>query len=124
MKKFFLYLMAIFYLFAGLNHFLDPNFYLQMMPPFLPKPELLIQISGVIEIILAVLLCYPKTTRCAAIGIILLLIAVFPANIYMFQQGPERYHTSNLILLLRLPLQFVLIAWAAVYARRKQVRTI
>lgn len=110
--------MAILYILAGINHFRDAAFYLQMMPPFLPQPEFLILISGGIEIILGLLLFFRKTRRFAAVGIILLLIAVFPANIYMYQQGPERYHTSSLILLLRLPIQFLLMAWAALYTTR------
>ena len=119
MKLFFLYVMAILYVLAGINHFRDPAFYLQMMPPFLPQPEFLILISGVVEVILGLLLFFKKPRRFAAGGIILLLIAVFPANIYMYLQGPERYNTSGLILLLRLPLQFLLMSWAALYVFRK-----
>ena len=118
MKKLSLLLMAALYVLAGLNHFRMPDFYLQMMPPYLPEPKLLIVISGVAEMVLGFLLLYKSTRRLAAWGIILLLIAVFPANIYMYQQGGARFNMSDTALFVRLPVQLLLIGWAYVYTRK------
>ena len=111
------YLMAAIYVLAGLNHFRNPDFYLKMMPPYLPTPLFLVQLSGVIEIVLGLLLLFQKTQRLAAFGIILLLIAIFPANFYMYQQGGAYFGVSDTALFFRLPLQIFLIAWAFVYTK-------
>jgi len=106
------YLCAVFFIGAGINHFRDPQFYLQIMPPSLPWHRALIFISGFFEIALGVLLLIPKFTPLAAWGLILLLIAVYPANIHMalnytnYPGLPLWFHW------VRLPLQFVFIAWA------------
>ena len=60
-KKFFLILLSIFMIFAGINHFRDPNFYLKMMPPYLPFHTELNYLSGLVEILCGVLLLIPKT---------------------------------------------------------------
>jgi len=83
-KRINLYVMAAFYTFAGLMHFLRPAFYLQMMPPWFPWHLALVQISGVAEIAIGIGLVIPRTSRAAAWGAIALLIAVFPANLYMW----------------------------------------
>jgi uncharacterized membrane protein len=111
------YLMAAFYVVAGANHFLHPALYLKIMPPYLPWHPLLVELSGVAEIGLGLLLLVPRLTRWAAWGLIALLIAVFPANLHMATH-PELYpEIPVLALWLRLPLQAVLIAWACVYTR-------
>lgn len=111
------YLMAALYVLAGVNHFLNPAFYLKIMPPYLPWHRLLVEVSGVCEIVLGVLLLVPRCTRWAAWGLIALLIAVFPANLHMAVH-PELYpEISAAALWARLPLQAVLIAWAYVYTR-------
>ena len=112
--------MAFLYVVAGINHFVDPNFYLQMIPDYLPSPKLLIILSGVAEIFLGLLLLIPKTQKFAAQGLILLLITIFPANIYMYQQGSTYFPYSDLALLLRLPAQVFLIAWAFWHCRQPQ----
>lgn len=117
LKKYSRYFMGALYILAGLNHFRDPNFYVQIIPDFLPNPLLLVYVSGVVEIILGILILFQRTQKLAAIGIILLLIAIFPANIYMYQQGGAKFNVSDLALLIRLPLQILLIAWAALYIK-------
>lgn len=112
-----LFLMATIYILAGLNHFRIPNFYLQMIPPYLPQPLFLIYLSGVIEIVFGVLLFFKKTRRLAAIGIILMLMAFMPAHLYMYQLGGAQFNVSDFILLIRIPFQFVLMAWAYVYTK-------
>ncbi|GAC1447470.1 MAG: DoxX family protein [Isosphaeraceae bacterium] len=107
---------AALFLSAGIGHLLAPKFYLKIMPPSLPFPLALVVLSGVIEIILGILLVVPAYSRLAAWGIIALLIAVFPANFYMYQHY-ELFSVPPLVLLLRLPMQGLLILWAFVYTR-------
>jgi uncharacterized membrane protein len=109
-----LYLMAALYVAAGVNHFLRPRLYERIIPPYLPAPEALNLAAGAAEVVLGVALLFPTTRPGAAWGIIALLVAVFPANLYMYQQGT--FGLPSWVLLLRLPLQGVLIAWAWWYA--------
>ncbi|WP_194976658.1 DoxX family protein [Aquiflexum lacus] len=113
MELFFLYLMGCIYVFAGFMHFVKPRMYIRIIPPYLPNPKFLNALAGAIEIILGLGLFFESTRSISAIGIILLLLAVFPANIYMYQKGAKGI--PKWALLLRLPLQFVLIAWAYMY---------
>ena len=112
LKQILKWILAIAFVLAGINHFLNPNFYLKMMPPVLPAPLFLIYLSGVFEIVLGAMLLIPKFTRLAAFGLIALLIAVFPANIYMATKTELFPEFSAAALYIRLPLQFVIIAWA------------
>ncbi|MEJ7714015.1 MAG: MauE/DoxX family redox-associated membrane protein [Pyrinomonadaceae bacterium] len=77
------YLLAIFFVAAGLNHFINPAFYLKIMPPYLPWHLFLIYLSGFLEIAFGILLLIPRFAVVGAWGIVLLLIAVYPANIHM-----------------------------------------
>ena len=108
-----LLVMSGFYIFAGLMHFKKPEMYLKIMPPFLPAHELLVRISGVAESTLGLALLIPSLRKKASIGIIALLIAIFPANIYMLMLGGEKFGLPQWVLWVRLPLQGVLIYWAA-----------
>lgn len=110
------FILAIFMIGAGTMHFVNPEFYLKIMPPYLPFHEELVLISGVCEILLGILLLIPKCSHLAAWGIIALLIAVFPANIYLYQHQ-EILPASPLIHLLRLPLQGVFVLWAYWHTR-------
>ncbi len=116
-KQILKWLLGIAFIFAGINHFVNPNFYMRIMPPVLPFPLFLIYLSGVFEIAFGILLLIPKFSRLAAWGIVLLLIAVFPANIYMAMNAENFPEFSPLMIYLRLPLQFVLIAWAFWFTR-------
>lgn len=111
-----LYVMAVMYILAGINHFRKPRLYLKIIPPYFPKPKLLNALSGLAEIVLGILLCVPATSSYAALGIIALLIGVFPANLFMYQNETARLGFSKWLLLLRLPLQIVLIIWAYAYS--------
>lgn len=121
MKKISLYLMSFFYVMAGFNHFMNPDFYLKMIPSYLPAPEALNVISGSAEMLLGMMLIRPEVRSLAAWGIILLLIAIFPANIYMYQQGGNAFGVPDWSLLLRLPLQLVLLAWAYWHTKNPDV---
>jgi uncharacterized membrane protein len=115
LKLAFQYLLAIFFILAGANHFLNADFYLKMMPPYLPWHLFLVYLSGVFEIILGIMVIIPKLTRIAGWGLIALLIAVFPANLHMALNPDLFPNISSVALWIRLPLQAVLIAWAYWY---------
>jgi uncharacterized membrane protein len=110
-------LMAMLYIAAGINHFLNPQLYLRIMPPYLPWPMFLQYLAGFFEIVFGVLLLFPKYTRLAAWGVIVLLIAVYPANIHMAVNSHLYPDWPAWLYWVRLPLQFVLIAWAWWYTR-------
>jgi uncharacterized membrane protein len=108
---------GLFFLGAGVNHFLATGFYLRMMPAYLPWHLELVYISGVAEIALGILMLLPKTSTLAAWGLIALLIAVFPANLQMALHPDTFPEFTAVALWMRLPLQGVLIAWAVWYTR-------
>lgn len=108
---------AALFIIAGIGHFVATDFFLKIMPPYLPLHLPIVLVSGVIEIMLGILLLVPRYSRLAAWGIIALLFAVFPANIYVYQHQ-EMFPLPWIVHLLRLPLQAVLILWAFAYTRR------
>ena len=108
---------AALFILGGIGHFLATDLYMKIMPPYLPFHRPLVLLSGLFEVALGLLLLWPATSRLAAWGLIALLVAVFPANVFMFQ-NPEKFNLSPTLLLLRLPLQGVLILWAFAYTRR------
>jgi uncharacterized membrane protein len=121
-KRILLWVMAAAYALAGFNHLVNPAFYVAIIPPGLPAPEWLNLISGLAEIVLGVFVLEPRTRVFAAWGIIALLIAVFPANLYVATQnlGPPDFApgTGNAALnLARLPLQLLFVLWAGWYTR-------
>jgi uncharacterized membrane protein len=116
-KKILLYFQAMFYVTAGVNHFINPDFYLRIMPPYLPWPSALHLMAGAIEFILGLLLLLPRYRRLAAWGVILLLLAVYPANIHMLVNRHLYPELPLLFHWIRMPLQFLLIAWAWSYTR-------
>lgn len=109
-------LLAIFMIGAGIMHFLNPAFFLNIMPPYLPFHKELVLLSGVCESLLGILLLVPAYSRWAAWGIVALLIAVFPANLHVFQHQ-ELIPAPPLVHLIRLPLQGIFILWAYWYTR-------
>jgi uncharacterized membrane protein len=74
-----------FYLFAGINHFINPEFYLPLIPPYLPNHEMINWLAGIAEIVLAIGMIFPTTRRISAYGIIAMLIAFIPSHVYMIQ---------------------------------------
>jgi len=107
-----LYLMASLYIIAGINHFRSPGMYIRIIPPYFSNPKLLNILSGAAEIILGFLLMFPFLSHFAAWGIIALLIAVFPANLFMYQNKKASFGLPKWILLLRMPVQLLFILWA------------
>jgi len=110
------YIFGISFIGAGVLHFVSPGFYLKIMPPYLPLHLELVYLSGVIEIALGAMLLIKRLAPLAGWGLILLLIAIFPANIYAYQHQ-ELIPARPQLHLLRLPLQGVLILWAYWYTR-------
>ena len=116
--------MGVFYVIAGVMHFVVPETYAGVIPPQFPRPLALAYLSGVAEIALGVGVLFERTRRYAAWGIVALLVAIFPANVYMATEGivvdaAPAWATglARLAGWLRLPLQGVLIAWAGWYTR-------
>lgn len=96
---------------AGVNHFAKPRLYRAIMPPYLPAHGPLVAISGAAEVVLGVLVCFPRLARPAGWGLMALLVAVFPANLHMALH-PRRFAPMPAWLLwLRLPLQPLMIWW-------------
>ena len=123
LRLLFRWLAALSFVVAGANHFRHPEFYLGMMPPALPWPQALNYISGVAEIMGGMGLLMAPTRRLAGWGLLALLLAVFPANIYVAIQGSMPWlNVSPLALWLRLPFQFVFMAWVWWVALRDENR--
>ncbi len=114
MKTIALYLLAIAFVAAGANHFVAPDFYMPMMPPYLPLHLELVYLSGVGEILFGLGVLVPRWRRLSGYGLIAVLIGVFPANVHMALEGisPPGMDASQTMLWARLPLQAVFIAWA------------
>ena len=79
-----IYIMSFFYIYIGVKHFLDLEYFLKIMPKYIPFHKSMIYISGFFEILFGIMIVLPKSRTLASWGLILLLIAVFPANIYIF----------------------------------------
>ena len=120
MKRALLFLMAAFYIGGGTLHLVRPDFYLPMMPSYLPAHDLLVLLSGLAEISLGVGLLVPKLRPWAAWAIVALLVAVFPANVNVALHNVAIFGAkegAGWLNWLRLPLQPVLVAWAWWYTR-------
>ena len=120
MKYFFnkitIYTMSLFYINVGVKHFIDPDWFLFIIPPYLTFIGLeLVYLSGIFEITLGILILFSKYRKIASYGIILLLIGVYPANIYLaFNDLPQQQIgiSSFSASWVRLPIQFILIGIA------------
>lgn len=107
-----LYLMAFIYVIAGIIHFIRPKIYLRIMPRYLPNHKFLVYASGLAEIILGILLCFPETKNIAIIGIIAMLLVFLLVHFYMLSSKKAGAGIPQWILVLRIPMQFLLIWWA------------
>ena len=113
---------AIFYPLGGILHFLRPAMYMKIVPPYVPWHLAMVYVSGAAEILGGIGLLIPRVRRSAALGLVALLIAVFPANIYM-ATNPIQAGASSLppaVLWGRLLLQPLLIWWV-LWATKRQV---
>ncbi len=107
---------------GGIAHFAATGLEMRIVPPWLPEPRLLVLVSGVFELLGAIGVLIPRTRQAAGYGLMLLTIAVTPANIYMWQQASQFPSIPYWALTLRLPLQVALlacIAWSTRDVRRR-----
>ena len=111
-KKLVLFGLAVFFVYFGIDHFINPNFYLSIMPPSFPLHEEAVYISGFFEIAGGIGVLIPRFRKIAGWGLVALLIAVYPANIYM-AISPEAFPDIPIeMLYFRLALQFLFFYWA------------
>ena len=110
-KELTILLISILYMTVGLNHFIEPNFFLEIVPPIIPFKLEVVLISGFFEIILGILILFKKTRKLASLLIIVLLVAVFPANIYLYISETPRLSLdiTKSQALFRMPFQLSLI---------------
>ena len=108
------YIMSLFYVSVGINHFLNPEWFVKIVPPMLLEFNYqLVYLSGVCEVMFGLLILIPKARYYAAWGLILTLAAVFPANIYLAQTNGVAMDTTAAVAWYRLPFQtvFILLAY-------------
>ena len=105
-------LMAYFYISVGIKHFTEPEWFLQIYPPFLPFGLAAVYVSGFFEVLFGIMLLIPKTRYYAGWGLIGLLIAVFPANIYLAYTNGAAMDISAAVAWGRLPFQALFIGLA------------
>ena len=118
-KSFLIIISSIFYVIVGIKHFIEPEYFLSIVPPYLPYHLELVYVSGLFEVLFGILILLPKYRYYGALGLILLLIAVFPANIYLAQNeiAQEAIGATQEIAIWRLPIQGILI-WIAYFIRK------
>ena len=110
--------LSLFFVGGGIGHFMFSEFYVSIVPDYIPTPALMVAISGLIEIVGGFAILMPRLRKLAGIALLLLIVAVFPANVFMAQH-PERFATfAPWMLYARLPLQGVLLLWT-IYAMRR-----
>ena len=111
-RKFSLFGLSLFFIYFGIDHFINPEFYLSIMPPAFPLHTEAVYISGFFEILGGISVLIAPLRKIAGWGLVALLICVYPANIYM-AITPEAFPEISIgLLYFRLPLQFLFIYWA------------
>ena len=114
LRKIVLFGLAVFFIFFGIDHFINPDFYLSIMPPAFPLHREAVYVSGLFEIFGGLGVLIPRFRKIAGWGLIVLLVTVYPANIYM-ALTPEAFPNISIELLyFRLALQFLFFYWAYV----------
>ncbi|MEO9887742.1 MAG: hypothetical protein ABJR05_17075 [Balneola sp.] len=106
-------IIGLLFIAIGIYHFVNPTFFVKIVPDYIPNHKAMVFWSGVAEVVGGIGIMIPQTKTYAGWGLILLLIAVFPANIDMFIKAYQKHGmtTYTWLTLLRLPLQFILIYW-------------
>ncbi len=111
-RKFSLFGLSLFFIYFGIDHFINPEFYLSIMPPAFPLHAEAVYISGFFEILGGISVLIAPLRKIAGWGLVALLICAYPANIYM-AITPEAFPEISIgLLYFRLPLQFLFIYWA------------
>ncbi|ABC45410.1 putative membrane protein [Salinibacter ruber] len=111
MHRFSVYLIALLFAAAGTAHFVRPSAFARIVPPYLPAPYALVYVSGAAELLGALGVLVPGLRRYAGWGLILLALAVFPANVHMALHPADFEGIPAWALYLRLPLQVALVGW-------------
>mgnify|MGYP000063287981 CR=1 FL=1 len=109
------YLLALIFIIGGANHFRKPKIYERIMPTYIPAHSSLVLVSGILEMILGFMLITGESQTIGAWGIIGLLILFIPVHIHMLQNEKASLKFPKWLLILRLPLQGILIYWAFLY---------
>jgi uncharacterized membrane protein len=104
--------LAVFMVGIGIGHFVRPGPFVSIVPAWLPAPLLLVMVSGFFEVLGGAGLLVPRVRRAASLGLVLLYVAVFPANVNMALHPELGQGIAPWLLWARLPFQVVLIAWA------------
>lgn len=115
-KPWHLYVMAVLYILAGINHFRKPQLYYKVIPSFFTDKKFINEFSGSLEVMFGIYLCIPVFSNLAAISLMIYLLVVFPSNIYMAINEKASLGIPKWLLYLRLPFQFALIYWAYQYS--------
>ncbi|MBB4089668.1 DoxX family protein [Salinibacter ruber] len=111
MHRFSVYLIALLFAAAGTAHFVRPSAFARIVPPYLPAPYALVYVSGAAELLGALGVLVPGLRRYAGWGLLLLALAVFPANVHMALHPADFEGIPAWALYLRLPLQVALVGW-------------
>ncbi|WP_151674708.1 DoxX family protein [Patiriisocius marinus] len=109
------YILGLIFIIAGANHFRTPKIYERIMPPYIPSPKLMVQISGITEMLAGFILLNYKTAEAGAWMMISQLVIFLSVHIFMLQNEKAAMKLPKWILILRIPLQFALIYWAYQY---------
>ena len=107
--------MSIAYTYVGFKHFIDPDFFLAIMPNYLSMHLFFVYLTGIMEFVFGILLAFKKTRKIASYGIIVLLISVFPANLHLVESELSQsiLDVTKQQTIIRLPFQglFLLLAY-------------
>ena len=119
-KRLTIYVMSIMYVFIGIRHFTDPQYFLDIVPPQLPSKLFLVYFTGLIEVVGGAAILSPKSRKEGAYLLIFLLISVFPANIYLYlSETPQNLlGISKTDALIRMPFQIPLILLAFWHSKK------
>ena len=119
-----IYTFSLFYFVVGIKHFTDVNFFASIMPPYIPFHEFFIYLSGFFEILFGFLLLFKKTRKFAGIGLIYLLVFIFPANIHLYlsEVAQKALSITQNDALIRLPFQLPLMVIAYWHAEENSSR--
>lgn len=109
------YVLGVLLVFIGVLHLQKPKPFIKIIPPYLPYPKNLVLWSGLLEMIFGFMLMNAESQRIAAIAILILLVLYFPVHIFMLTNKEASLGLPKWVLVLRIPLQFVLLYWTYQY---------
>ena len=121
-----IYTLSLFYINVGINHFINPGFFTVIVPPYIPYSIFLVYLSGFFEILFGSMIIFKKSRHYGAIGLFLLLIFVFPANVYLYQsyEAQEILNISKDGSFIRLFFQIPLLILAYWHSKKKTSKKI